>query len=109
MVQDFIQGVHCFSALWDQLDGENGTSLTLSWSVIKKEDVCISAESHFMVSRLSKANQNTSVIMDGRSIFFLAQSALRNGKKALLVEKSAYVDGKLPLWNSDDLDQHILD
>ena len=77
---------------------------------MQKDDVLYYAGSHSTVSTLSKANQSTPVIMDGRSIFSLAQSALRNGKKALSVEKSAYVDGKLPSgWNDDDLDQHILD
>ena len=109
MVHDCIKGVGCFNALWDQLDGENGTSLTLSRSMTQKDDVLYSAGSHFTVASLARANQSTPVIMDGRSIFSLAQSALKNGKKALSVEKSAYVDGKLPSgWNDNDLDQHIL-
>ena len=72
MVQDCIKGVGCFGALWDQVDGENSTSLTLSRSMMQKDDVLYSAGSHFTVSTLSKANQSTPVIMDGISIFSLA-------------------------------------
>jgi hypothetical protein len=40
----------------------------------------------------------------------MAQSALKHGKKALAIEKSAFVNGKLPSgWNNDTLDKHILD
>jgi hypothetical protein len=68
MVQDCIKGAGCFGVLWDQLDGDNCTSLILSWSMMQKDDILHSAGSHFMVSSLSKANQSTPVIIDGRFI-----------------------------------------
>jgi hypothetical protein len=49
------------------------------------------------------------VLADGRLIYSLAQNALKHGEKALSIETSLYVDGKLPSgWNDDDLDEHIL-
>jgi hypothetical protein len=62
----------------------------------QKEDVLYNAGSAFTLVSLSSANQSTPVIIDGRAIFSLAQNTLKNGKKALSLEKSAYVDGKLP-------------
>jgi hypothetical protein len=77
--------------------------------MMQKEDVLYNAVSAFTLVSLSSANQSTPVIIDGRAIFSLAQNALKNGKKALSLEKSAYVDGKLPSeWNDDNLDNHIL-
>jgi len=50
------------------------------------------------------------VLADGRLIYSLAQNALKHGKKALSIETSLDVDGKLPSgWNDDDLVEHILD
>jgi hypothetical protein len=50
------------------------------------------------------------VLIDGRAIYTLATNALKNGKKALSIEQSAYKDGKLPSgWNDEDLDCFILD
>jgi hypothetical protein len=62
------------------------------------------------MSSLSVTNQKSNILIDGRAIFNMAQSALKQGKKALAIEQSAYVNGKLPSgWNDDALDKHILD
>jgi hypothetical protein len=111
MVNDCMKGQGSFGSLWDHSDStENGScSLTMKRCMTQKDDVLYSAGSAFTLVSLSSANQSNPIVIDGRAIFTLAQSALRNGKKALSVEQSAYVDGKLPSgWNDDDLDEHIL-
>jgi hypothetical protein len=75
----------------------------------QKEDVLYNAGSAFMLVTLSSANQSNPILIDCRAIFNLAQSALKNRKRALSVKQSAHVDGKLSSgWKNDDLDEHIL-
>ncbi len=52
----------------------------------QKDDVVYSAGSHFTLLSLSRANQSSAVIIDGRAVFSLAQAALKDGKKALSVD-----------------------
>jgi hypothetical protein len=105
MVNDCIKGEGCFGSLWDRSDGtENGSpTLTMKRCMMQKEDVLYNEGSSFMLVTLSSANQSIPIVIDGRAIFTLAQTALKNGKKVLSVEQSAYVDGKLSSgWNDDD-------
>ena len=59
----------------------------------QKDNVLYNVGSAFTLVSLSSANQSTPVVIDGRAIFILAQNALKNGKNALPVEQSTYVDG----------------
>jgi hypothetical protein len=108
MVKDCLSGNPAFESLWESAD-ENAV-LTLKHCMTQKEDQLYSVGSSFTYISVSSANQSTSVLIDGRAIYTLATTALRNGKKALAIEKSAYKDGKLPSgWNDDDLDGFVLD
>ena len=107
-VNDCIMGENAFASLWDK--NEESSSLTLKTCYTQKEDVIYTAGTSFTVSSLSSANQSTQVLIDGQAIYTLAMNALKNGKKALSFEQSAYKDGKVPSgWNNDDLDDYILD
>jgi hypothetical protein len=43
------------------------------------------------MSSLSVTNQKSNILIDNRAIFNMAQSALKQGKKALAIEQSTYV------------------
>jgi hypothetical protein len=49
--------------------------------MMQKEDVLYSVGSAFTLVSLSSANQNNPIVIDGRAIFTLAQTALKNGKR----------------------------
>jgi hypothetical protein len=111
MVNDCMKGEGSFGPLWDCSEStENGSStLTMKRCMMQKDDVMYSAGSAFTLVSLPSAHQSNPIVIDERAIFTLAQSALKNGKKTLSVEQSAYLDGKLPSGqNDDDLDNHIL-
>jgi hypothetical protein len=76
----------------------------------QKDGTLYSLGTSFTKASISSAKQSSSVLIDGRAIYTLAMTALKNGKKALSIKKSAYKDGKLPSgWSDDDLDKFILD
>ena len=107
-VKECLSGNQGFDSLWDR--GEENSSLTLKSSMTQKDDVLYTSGTSFNQLSLSTAHQSTQVLIDGRAIYSLATTALKNGKKALSVELSAYKDGKLPSgWNDEDLDKFILD
>jgi hypothetical protein len=96
---------------WDRIDAaESGTLwLMLKYGYSQREDVIYSVGGAFTHMILLAANQKSSVVIDGRAIFNMAQSVLQHGKKALAIEQPAYVNGKLPSgWNDDTLDKYIL-
>jgi hypothetical protein len=112
MVQDCLKGVNAFEGLWDKIDASDSgiPQLLLKYCFPQREDVIYSTAASFSLMSLSAANQKNNILIDGRAIFNMAQSALKHGKKALAIEKGAYVNSKLPSgWNDDTLDKHILD
>jgi hypothetical protein len=97
-----------FAFLWERVD-ENA-SYSLKHCLLQKDDTIYSLGTSFTKASISSAKQSSSVLIDGRAIYTLAMTALKNGKKALSIEKSVYKDGKLPSgWSDDDLDEFILD
>jgi hypothetical protein len=55
-------------------------TLTMKRCMMQKEDVLYNAGSAFTLITLSSANQSNPIVVDGRAIFPLAQSALKMGK-----------------------------
>jgi len=110
MVKDCLEGENAFESLWDKIDSDTGPQLLLESCYTQRENQLYTAGSSFTVVSASATNQKSNVVVDGRAIFNMAQSALKNGKKALAIEQSANVNGTLPSgWNDDTLDKYILD
>jgi hypothetical protein len=110
MVKDCLEGENAFENLWDKIDSDTGPKLLLKSCYTQQEDQVYTAGSSFTMVSVSATNQKTNVVVDGCAILNMAQSALKNGKKALAIKQSAYVNGKLPSgWNDDTLDKYILD
>jgi hypothetical protein len=61
----------------------------LSLSLHRNKACCSILALISIVSSLLTADQSTTVPVDGRLIFSLAQNALKHGKKALSIERAA--------------------
>jgi len=114
MVKDCLAGEGSFGDLLDRIDnGSDGSAaqLTLKTHMSQKGHILYRAGESLTIQSLSNARQMNPILISGRAIFAMAQAALKNGKKALFIEKAAYNSaGLLPSgWNDEDLDKHILD
>ena len=101
IVHDCICGTNAFEVLYDKVDGNDGPQMYLKNYFSQQDDDIYSMGTHFTRTGLSTASQRSAVSAGGRQIFNMAQVGLKEGKKALAIELSAYQsNGHLPSgWN----------
>jgi len=87
-----VKGCHYLKAQFHQQDG----------GVFK-------SKVQFTTSSLSKATQSANTLIDGRALLSLAKLVVKNGKKALAIEKDITKNGLPSGWNDESLDTWILD